>query len=169
MTMSAPELSELVNSPSLTEAIVRFVVDTRADALPESARQMARLSLLDWIAVTVAGSNEPVSRIVRQMAIDDGGAPDATIVGEKIRLPARAAAMVNGTASHALDYDDTNHYRLVRMGLPDYPVAMGVIRSAASSVYESDLYHQVQHAKKETKIRNMDELLRSGNVFESKG
>jgi len=67
------------------------------------------------------------------------------------------------------NYDDTNHYRLVRMGLPEYPVAMGVIRSAASSVYESDLYHQVQHAKEETKIRNMEELLHSGNVFESKG
>jgi 2-oxoglutarate ferredoxin oxidoreductase subunit beta len=70
---------------------------------------------------------------------------------------------------NAQDEDDTNHYRLVRMELPEFPVAMGVIRAIDSTVYESELYDQVQHAKKETKIRTMDELLHSGNVFESKG
>ena len=67
------------------------------------------------------------------------------------------------------DEDDTNHYRLVRMGLPEFPVAMGVIRSAESSVFEENLYSQINHAKKTSKIRNMDDLLHSGNVFESKG
>jgi 2-oxoglutarate ferredoxin oxidoreductase subunit beta len=67
------------------------------------------------------------------------------------------------------DPDDTNHYRLVRMELPEFPVAMGVIRAVKSTVFESELFDQVQHAKKETKIKNMDELLHSGNVFESKG
>lgn len=67
------------------------------------------------------------------------------------------------------DVDDTNHYRLVRMGLPEFPVAMGVIRAIDSEVYESQMFDQVQHAKKTAKIKNMDELLHSGNVFESKG
>ena len=61
-----------------------------------------------------------------------------------------------------------NHYRLVRMGLPQFPVAMGVIRSVEESTYESELYNQVQHAKQTSKIKNMDDLLKSGNVFESK-
>ncbi len=70
---------------------------------------------------------------------------------------------------NAKDEDDTNHYRLVRMELPEFPVAMGVIRSIDSSVYESEMFDLVQHARKETKIKNMDDLLHSGNVFESKG
>ncbi len=70
---------------------------------------------------------------------------------------------------NARDIDETNHYRLVRLELPEFPVAMGVIRSIESSVYESELFDQVQHSKKETKISNMDALLNSGNVFESKG
>ena len=70
---------------------------------------------------------------------------------------------------NAQDPDDTNHYRLVRMALPEFPVAMGVIRAIKSSVYESELFDQVQHAKEVTKIKNMDDLLHSGNVFESKG
>jgi 2-methylcitrate dehydratase PrpD len=133
MTISAPELTEIVQSVSLTDAIVRFVVDTPGHALPESARQMARLSLLDWIAVAVAGSNEPVSKIVRQMALDDGGAPDATIVGEKTRLPARAAAMVNGTASHALDYDDTNFVFLGHPSVAVIPAALAVAEKTGAT------------------------------------
>ncbi len=70
---------------------------------------------------------------------------------------------------NAKDIDDTNHYRLVRLELPEFPVAMGVIRAIDSSVFESELFDQVQHAKKNSKIRNMDDLLNSGNVFESKG
>ena len=70
---------------------------------------------------------------------------------------------------NARDYDDTNHYRLVRMELPEFPVAMGVIRSVEASVFESDLFDQVEHAKAESKIQSMDDLLHSGNVFESKG
>lgn len=70
---------------------------------------------------------------------------------------------------NAQDPDDTNHYRLVRMELPEFPVAMGVIRAINSTVFESELFDQVQQAKKETKIKTMDDLLNSGNVFESKG
>jgi len=70
---------------------------------------------------------------------------------------------------NAEDRDDTNHYRLVRMGLPEFPVAMGVIRSTKSMVYESALYDQVEHARETTKVKNMDDLFHSGNVFESKG
>jgi 2-methylcitrate dehydratase PrpD len=133
MTSSAPEISEPVKSPSLTEAIARFAVDTPGHALPESARHMARLSLLDWIAVAVAGSNEPVSKIVRQMALDEGGAPDASIVGENTRLPARAAAMVNGTASHALDYDDTNFVYIGHPSVAVIPAALAVAEKTGAT------------------------------------
>jgi 2-oxoglutarate ferredoxin oxidoreductase subunit beta len=70
---------------------------------------------------------------------------------------------------NAHDHDDTNHYRLVRMGLPAFPMAMGVIRATESSVFESEMHDQVVQAKQKSNIRNMDELLHSGNVFESKG
>jgi len=62
--------------------------------------------------------------------------------------------------------DDTIHYMLSRATLPDLPVAMGVIRACEDSVYESLLTEQVVAAKKNTKIKNMNELLRSGNTFE---
>ena len=66
------------------------------------------------------------------------------------------------------DPDDTTHYMLSRMSLPDFPVAMGVIRSYDCKVYESMLYDQIKAAKEKSKIKCMDDLLNSGNTFEVK-
>jgi len=67
---------------------------------------------------------------------------------------------------NAYDPDDTTHYQLVRMSLPDFPVAMGVIRSVQTPSYEQLLYQQVDTAREKSSYKNMDELMRSGNVFE---
>ncbi len=62
--------------------------------------------------------------------------------------------------------DDTIHYMLARMSLPELPVAMGVIRACECRVYESMLVDQVEHAQRNTKIKTVNDLLRSGNTFE---
>ncbi len=62
--------------------------------------------------------------------------------------------------------DDTMHYMLARMSLPELPVAMGVIRACESKVFESMLVDQVENASKNSKIKNVNDLLRSGNTFE---
>ncbi|MBN2347572.1 MAG: 2-oxoacid:ferredoxin oxidoreductase subunit beta [Bacteroidales bacterium] len=61
--------------------------------------------------------------------------------------------------------DDTRHYMLSRMSLPDYPVAMGVIRACKSNVYEDMLHKQISLSKTREKVKNVNELLKSGNVF----
>ena len=64
------------------------------------------------------------------------------------------------------DPDDTTHYMLARMALPKLPVAMGVIRAWGSTVYESLLSCQIAAAKKQSKIKTVNDLLHSGNTFE---
>jgi 2-oxoglutarate ferredoxin oxidoreductase subunit beta len=64
------------------------------------------------------------------------------------------------------DPDDTVHYMLARMALPELPVAMGVIRAFESRVYESMLVEQVEYAQENTKIKSVNDLLRSGNTFQ---
>jgi len=65
----------------------------------------------------------------------------------------------------ATNPDDSLHYNLVSMGLPDFPVAMGVIRATESTVYETMLYDQVKVAREKSKIKTVDDLLKSGNTF----
>lgn len=62
--------------------------------------------------------------------------------------------------------DDTMHYLLSRMTLPEYPVATGIIRNFDYFDYGQLLYNQVKVAKEKAKIKTMDELLNSGNTFE---
>ena len=67
---------------------------------------------------------------------------------------------------NAHDPEDTTHYMLARMSLPEYPVAMGVIRAVKTPVYESMLYDQIERKKETSRIKNVNELLRRGNTFE---
>jgi 2-oxoglutarate ferredoxin oxidoreductase subunit beta len=62
--------------------------------------------------------------------------------------------------------DDALHYMLVRMMYPEYPVATGVIRSLSKGSYEEALEAQISNARKETRIRNVEDLINSGNVWD---
>jgi len=68
----------------------------------------------------------------------------------------------------ATQSDPVIHYMLARMTLPDFPVAMGVIRAIDSPTYESLLYDQISASKKQSRLKNVDDLLTSGNVFKVK-
>lgn len=85
-----------------------------------------RLSLLDWCAVGIAGEDEPVARILREQALAEGGAGQAGLFGAGSRVPARAAALVNGTISHALDYDDTHFAHIGHPSAAVMPAALAV-------------------------------------------
>ncbi len=52
---------------------------------------VARLSLMDWAAVALAGLDEPVARMVREMVAEEAGAGQATLLGLDRKIPARAA------------------------------------------------------------------------------
>lgn len=92
----------------------------------EAARAMLRLSLVDWAAVAIAGAEEPVAAILRAEALEEGGRPDASVVGARQRLPARAAALVNGVTSHALDYDDTHFAHIGHPSVAVIPAALAM-------------------------------------------
>lgn len=95
-------------------------------AEPEAeALQVMRLSLLDWLAVGLPGQDEPVARIVTGMVAEESGAAQATAFGGA-RRPARAAALVNGTVSHALDYDDTHFAHIGHPSVAVVPAALAL-------------------------------------------
>jgi 2-methylcitrate dehydratase PrpD len=86
-------------------ALLRFVAGTRLDDLPKPAIESARLAVLDWWGVTVAGAHEPVARLLRDATAEPPGA--ASVLGTDKSASPVTAALWNGTAAHALDYDDT--------------------------------------------------------------
>jgi len=86
-------------------ALLAFVAETPFEALPKPAVEMGRLATLDWWGVTVGGVDEPVARLLREAVPEPGG--PASVLGTDRTASPVTAALWNGTASHALDYDDT--------------------------------------------------------------
>jgi 2-methylcitrate dehydratase PrpD len=96
-----------VSAPGLTAAIIRR---SRAAAIdiPAVTLEMAGMCVLDWFGLAIAGADEPATRLTRAVAMAEGATPVATVVGAGRAFSARQAALVNGVAGHALDYDDVN-------------------------------------------------------------
>jgi 2-methylcitrate dehydratase PrpD len=100
MAADTPQASG-VRDRVIAEAQATTLADTSA-----STRQFLRLAVLDWVGVTVAGAGEPSSRLLQQFVVDEGGRPVSQALGTALVLAARQAAMVNGAAGHAMDFDD---------------------------------------------------------------
>jgi len=65
--------------------------------------------------------------------------------------------------------DTTLHSMLAAMKYPDYPVALGVIRSVAEdAVYDRKVSEQVEQVRATGNIHCVDDLLRSGETWEIK-
>lgn len=58
-------------------------------------------------------------------------------------------------------------YMLANMKYPEYPVALGVIRAVPGPTYEKELENQIEQVKSKSKIKNMDDLLNSGSVWDA--
>jgi len=116
---------------ALTEKLAEFALGPVAG---KDALQMARLSALDWAACGLAGREEPVARALLSLAEEEAGAQQASILGGGPRRPARMAALVNGTMSHALDYDDTHFAHIGHPSVAVFPAAMAVAEREGRSI-----------------------------------
>jgi 2-methylcitrate dehydratase PrpD len=102
-----------------TAHVAEFIVKSRWEDCPPAAVEAARRAILDCLGVMLAGSVDEPARIVQSVAEAEGGSPLATVVGTGRRTGALWAALANGTAAHALDFDDTN---FAMLGHPSAPV-----------------------------------------------
>jgi 2-methylcitrate dehydratase PrpD len=108
---------------------IEHLLDIAALPSPEislRARRYAEFSLFDWMICARAGASEPVSVMMRRFLEEEAGAEMATVVGGWQKLPARSAALANGTISLALDYDDTHFAHIGHLSVAIYPAALSV-------------------------------------------
>ncbi|MEE9253615.1 MAG: MmgE/PrpD family protein [Pseudomonadales bacterium] len=114
-------------SEGVTGAVARRVTNSRFSTLPEEAVTVTKQCLLDIIGVTLAGLSEPLSQILLEEAAEEGGNPQASILGSGRKASLTQAALVNGSAGHAHDYDDVNN---AMGGHPTIPVAPAALALA---------------------------------------
>lgn len=92
---------------SLTATLAAFTHACRYDDLPGATRRAAGRCLLDHVGCVVGGMRTELGQKVAGLVTGWGGQQQATVVACKSQVPAPMAALANGTAANALDYDDT--------------------------------------------------------------
>jgi len=91
----------------LTQEVASFVAQTRFRNIPTDVVQLARGFILDGLGVALAGSTDECARIVQAHIRRMSGKGESSILGTSLTAPAPQAALANGVAGHAMDYDDT--------------------------------------------------------------
>lgn len=92
----------------LTRVIGQFIANTDDKDIPVETYRHARVAFMDWLGCAIGGKDEPVVGKLIALADLMGGKEQASIIGHNIKTSLSQAALINGTQSHVLDYDDTN-------------------------------------------------------------
>ena len=124
--------------------------------------------------------NDPVFRAERQLIVEHGKPMlfgeenDKGIIFEKGKLKVAKIGENGVTIDDVLIHDATEpdptiHLSLINMQLPDFPVALGVIRSVAAPVYDIEMEAQIKEVQQNRTITCVDELLNSGSTWKVTG
>ena len=112
--------------PATKELAKRIAAVLPAD-IGEKPRAQARNAVLDTLGVILAGREDDCAQLAHQLAVSEGGTPVARFIGAAECTSASWAAFVNGTAGHALDYDDVD---FVMLGHPSVTLVPALIALA---------------------------------------
>ncbi|MQA79111.1 MAG: MmgE/PrpD family protein [Streptosporangiales bacterium] len=92
---------------SLTEDVADFTVGLRFDDIPDAVHRTAIEHVLDGYGLALSGAAEESHRIMRRYVEKVACADEVAVLGTSLRTSAELAALTNGLAIHAMDYDDT--------------------------------------------------------------
>jgi 2-methylcitrate dehydratase PrpD len=93
----------------LLRALADRIAEVTFEALPGEAVATAKQGILDTVGVTLAGARDDTTAVVTRTLRWTAGQGAALIFGGSESLDALSAALINGTASHALDFDDCSN------------------------------------------------------------
>ena len=121
-----------MTAPTVVQRLAGLAADTRANGLPAGLRQDVARRVLDVLGNSLAATGEVSASAVTAVVRGWGGPEDATAIGTGLRVPAAAAALVNGTLAHSLDFDDTHLPSVLHPSSPVIPAALAVAESTGA-------------------------------------
>jgi 2-methylcitrate dehydratase PrpD len=127
MTSSLPPLL-----PDATRTLARFAAETPASAIPADVVARIKLSFLDGLGVALRGAGLPWTRMVRELAQDEGRDGVASLWGTPERTSLTNAVLVNATAGHAFEMDDIHKESIVHPNSLAVPVALALAEADPS-------------------------------------
>lgn len=115
---------DLTYSERLAAFALAFRLDTEPDAFG-----FFRTALIDTLGVMLCGSTEPPAVMAREMVLAEAARPQGPIVGTDARSSWQLAALANGVAAHAMDYDFS--FVIGQAAAPVLPALLAIAESEA--------------------------------------
>lgn len=112
--------------PTVVQRIADLAYRVQREGLPDSLREDVARRVLDVVGNSLGAIGQPSAQAVTAVVRGWGGTPEATAIGTGLRVPAAAAALVNGTLAHSLDFDDTHLPSVLHPSSSVVPAALAV-------------------------------------------
>ena len=117
----------MASTPATTDfpnasAIAGFIDGSQRAPLPEEVLDAAKQCAVDWFAVCLAGRSDPEARAIAHV-IQGGRAQGAALALDGRRGAAAPVALLNGTLSHTLDFDDLHLDSVLHASGPTFAAA----------------------------------------------
>jgi 2-methylcitrate dehydratase PrpD len=107
----------------VTRRLARHAATLRYEALPPALVELTKQCVLDTLGVSIGASTlAPEAAILADYVREQGGRPEATLLGFGGKAPAPLAVFLNGSLGHMLDYDDMGESG--HPGIVTIPVAL---------------------------------------------
>jgi 2-methylcitrate dehydratase PrpD len=126
------ETQGLKNDTGVTRRLADWISSVDDAAINPTAFEWAKHVMLDWTAVGIAGSTEP---LVRMLVAEYGGSAEmpCSLLGGGARARPLEAALINGSAGHALDFDDVSSSMFGHPTVPVAPAALALAQVERAS------------------------------------
>jgi 2-methylcitrate dehydratase PrpD len=118
---------------AITRRLAALAASLPRPAVPERVRQAAASCLLDTLACGLAGMAEPSSQTVAAVISQEAHDGACSALGVDRPVSPRAAALINGSAAHALDFDDTHDEAVLHAGVSVIPAALAAAEAGGAS------------------------------------
>ena len=117
-----------------TDRLAAFAATTPLDALPDEVVERASLLLLDIAGIAIrarhdADSTPSLMSAVRSLGLGGG---NGRVFGDNETMAPPAAALINGTLAHSLDFDDTHAEGSLHCSAPVVPAALAAAEMAGA-------------------------------------
>jgi 2-methylcitrate dehydratase PrpD len=110
---------------TIAQQLGRVAFQITQDGLSPELRREASRRILDVIGNSIAATNQPATQVVNNIVKSWAGPADSFAIGAA-KLPAAAAALLNGTLAHAMDFDDTHLPSVLHPSASVVPAALAV-------------------------------------------
>lgn len=119
---------------TITQQIAEFALTDFSNNYSAKDLQMLKTALTDWLAVTLAGCREGTAdKLLELYKTQETACGNCTVIGFSDKVPALWASLINGTSSHALDFDDIHDYLSLHLCVPVF----SAVFTAAEQLHSS--------------------------------